>query len=52
MEVGNYNWPEPLDIKFKDDPHVFLHGNYEITHYVARNILNVPIWPYFKIYGE
>ena len=52
MDVGNYNWPEPLDIKFKDDPHVFLHGNYEITHYVARNILNVPIWPYFKIYGE
>ena len=52
IEVGNYNWPEPLDVKFKGCCHVFLHGNYEITHYVAKNVINIPIWPYLKIYGE
>ena len=52
IEVGNYNWPELLDVKFKGCCHVFLHGNYEITHYVAKNVINIPIWPYLKIYGE
>lgn len=52
IEVGNYNWPEPLDVKLKRCSHVFLHGNYKITHYVAKNILNIPIWPYLKIHEE
>ena len=44
IECGNYNWPTPLNINYKNHKNVILIGKYSNSTKAAKEICNIPTW--------
>lgn len=44
IEFGNYNWPHPLHVLYKNSERVIISGKLRNSEYCSKNILNIPIW--------
>ncbi|MEQ9188376.1 MAG: DegT/DnrJ/EryC1/StrS family aminotransferase [Cryomorphaceae bacterium] len=43
-QVGNFNWPVTLFEKYQSNPNVFVNQALNESEYVAKNVLNIPVW--------
>ncbi len=47
VQAGNFNWPTPLHLQYKNQERVVLQGYYKNTEFAARHIVNIPLWTDF-----
>ncbi|NQV53849.1 MAG: DegT/DnrJ/EryC1/StrS aminotransferase family protein [Flavobacteriales bacterium] len=44
VQAGNYNWPVTLRSKYARHPNVRVDQSLEESEYVARHVVNIPVW--------
>lgn len=44
IEASNYNWPETLELIFRNHNDVIVEHELPNSEYAAKNIVNIPIW--------
>lgn len=44
IEAGNYNWPKPLNILYKNSKEVVCVSDFPNTIYASRYVVNIPVW--------
>ncbi|WP_417326346.1 DegT/DnrJ/EryC1/StrS family aminotransferase [Halarcobacter sp.] len=44
IQVGNFNWPNTLDVIYNNVFNINIFESLKNSNYVSKNILNIPVW--------